>query len=108
MMIKLRSKNTPLHIIQVYAPNADKEEEILEEFYEEVNSLQQTTEKREATIILGDFNAKVNRAEVTSCVGKYGLVQRNARGDTLVEFCQNENLWITNTWCKLPRRRLYT
>lgn len=41
-------------------------------------------------------------------VGPYGLGIRNDRGTRLVEFCQENNLVITNTWFKLPKRRLYT
>lgn len=43
-----------------------------------------------------------------SVMGPYGLGVRNERGDRLIEFCQENNLVVTNTFFKLPKRRLYT
>ena len=36
------------------------------------------------------------------------LVERNERGDKLVEFCSRNNLRFMNTFLKLHPRRLYT
>lgn len=108
MMLKLQASPTAVNVIQVYAPTADKSDQEIETFYEELREALQTTKNHELTIILGDFNAKVGQGEVENCVGKFGLGQRNERGDRLVEFCQTENLIITNTFFKLPNRRLYT
>lgn len=41
------------------------------------------------------LNVKVG--SVTGVAGTYGLVTRNERGDTLIEFCQEKELTITNT-----------
>ena len=57
---------------------------------------------------MGDFNAKVGKGESHDTVGEYDLGERNQRGDLLVQFCQEERLAISNTWYKLPPRRLYT
>ena len=39
----------------------------------------------DSTIIQGDFNAKVERGTKDEKLGAYGLGQRNARGNHLVE-----------------------
>jgi len=39
---------------------------------------------------------------------QYGLEVRNDRGKRLIQFCQEEEFVITNTWYSLPNRRLYT
>jgi len=54
-------------------------------------------------MIMGDFNAKVGEGGFEALVGPYGL-----GGERLCQFCQEENMKITNTWCKLPPRHLYT
>ncbi|CAH2088651.1 unnamed protein product [Euphydryas editha] len=54
------------------------------------------------------MNAKVGRREVKGTVGKHGLGERNDRGDRLVQFCQDQDLVIMNTYFQLPPRRLYT
>uniref|UniRef100_A0A8D8V3E1 Craniofacial development protein 2 n=1 Tax=Cacopsylla melanoneura TaxID=428564 RepID=A0A8D8V3E1_9HEMI len=108
MMLNIASENGVIHIIQVYAPTADKSDEEIETFYEEIESLLKTTKKHDITIILGDFNAKVGDCVVDGITGAYGLGTRNDRGDRLIEFCQSEDMLVTNTTFKLPKRRLYT
>ena len=62
----------------------------------------------EITLVLGDFNAKIGLGAENNIVGSYGLGERNLRGDRLVQFCTEHNLFISNTFFKLPPRRLYT
>lgn len=45
---------------------------------------------------MGNFNAKVGRCKVDGYVGEFGIGVRNERGDRLVEFCQSNNLVISN------------
>ena len=59
-------------------------------------------------IILGDFNAKVEKTATTTCIGKYGLGKTNERGKLLIGFCEKHQLTIMNTIFKQPERRLYT
>lgn len=108
IMIQLKSQNGKTNLIQIYAPTADKADQEIEEFYNGIDILLRTTKKADTTIILGDFNAKVGKGKVGEYVGEYGLGDRNERGDRLVEFCQQNDFVITNTWYKLPKRRLYT
>ena len=56
---------------------------------------------------MGDFNAKVG-TKLENTVGRYGLGDMNERVERLVEFCQQHNLVITNTWFQQHPRRLYT
>ena len=72
--------------LQVYAPTADKEEPIIEEFYEQLNSLFKLTKSDEITIIIGDFNAKIGEGKEEDLVGEYGLGLRNNRGHRLIKF----------------------
>ncbi|CAF1061855.1 unnamed protein product, partial [Rotaria magnacalcarata] len=57
---------------------------------------------------MGDWNAKVGSKPITGITGNFGLGDRNEAGDRLLEFCQNNSLFITNTCFQQPKRRLYT
>lgn len=57
---------------------------------------------------MGDLNAKIGKGRVENIIGEHGLGLRNERGDRLLQFCQDQNMAIMNTWFELPPRRLYT
>lgn len=108
IMIQMNTKPRKMNIIQVYAPTADKPSSEIEHFYSEVEQLYNLTKKEDINILMGDFNAKVGEGELPGVVGKWGLGDRNDRGDLLVQFCQEKELVITNTLFKMPVRRRYT
>ncbi|XP_060530044.1 craniofacial development protein 2-like [Cylas formicarius] len=107
-LIRLKAAPVDINIIQVYAPTLDKPDTEMAQLYKEIKELMKLAGKKEVLIIMGDFNAKIGRGRVDSVVGDFGLGDRNKRGDTLVQFCQEERLVVANTWYKLPLRRLYT
>ncbi|KAL0893269.1 hypothetical protein ABMA27_014867 [Loxostege sticticalis] len=108
MLLRLKAAPATINIIQVYAPTADKEDEILEDFYEEVSKAISLTKKHELNLIMGDFNAKIGKGKSGHGIGPFGLGDRNERGDRLEQFVVERDLVITNTMFKLPPRRLYT
>ncbi|XP_060531543.1 uncharacterized protein LOC132705128 [Cylas formicarius] len=108
MLLKIRTKPLNINIIQVYAPTLDRGDDEMDKFYGEIKELLGLTKPHEINIIQGDFNAKIGSLQADQIVGPYGLGDRNHRGDRLVQFCQEENFKITNTWFSLPPRRLYT
>ena len=57
---------------------------------------------------MGDFNAKVGMEAMEDVVGKFGIGNRNEREDRLIEFCQINNLTISNTWFQHHPRKVYT
>ena len=58
--------------------------------------------------MIGVWNAKVGNGETTGTTGRFGLGERNERGDRLVEFCSLNGFQVMNTFSKLHARRLYT
>lgn len=56
---------------------------------------------------MGDYNAKVGKAKDGGTVGSFGLGERNDNGEKLVEWCQENELVVMNTFFKHPRN-LYT
>ena len=63
--------------------------------------------KKDAILIIGDWNAKVGETEVPGVVGKYGLGKQNETREKLIAFCQENSLVIANTCFQQPKRRLY-
>ena len=62
----------------------------------------------ENIITLVDWNATVVEENEDCIVGRYGLGERNGRGDRLIEFCAKNKLVITNTLFRHHGRRRYT
>ncbi|CAI9716370.1 Hypothetical predicted protein [Octopus vulgaris] len=60
------------------------------------------TPRADVVYILEDFNAKTGERAEADIVGKVGLGERNEAGDRLVQFCQEQNMRLTNTWLPYP------
>ena len=54
--LRVKGKFYSITLINIYAPTEDKEEEIKEQFYEELQRTQDRVPKHDVTIILGDKN----------------------------------------------------
>ncbi|XP_029164802.1 craniofacial development protein 2-like [Nylanderia fulva] len=107
-LIKINARPTNLNIIQIYAPTADAPDEEMEIFYEQIKEMLKLTKKHDMNIIMGDFNSRIGKERYEDLMGPFGLGIRNERGERLVQFCQEEDMRVTNTWYQLPPRRLYT
>ena len=92
-----------LSIIQVYVPIYDYEDDIIEEFYVQIEDTTVKIPKKDFMIIQGDWNTKVgsdghignkNMVQVTR---RYGLGNFNQRGYRLLEFVQKHKLLLSNT-----------
>uniref|UniRef100_A0A8D8SHV0 Craniofacial development protein 2 n=1 Tax=Cacopsylla melanoneura TaxID=428564 RepID=A0A8D8SHV0_9HEMI len=81
---------------------------MLKFFYSDIAKVLKSTKKGEMTFVIGDFNAKAGKGAVGDVVGDYGLGTRNERGDRLIQFCMEQNLFVSNTYFKQHPRRLYT
>ena len=73
-------------VIQVYAPTSNAEEAEVERFYEDVQDFLDLTPKKVVLLIIGDWNAKVGRQEISGVKGKCGLGVQNEAGQRLIEF----------------------
>ena len=58
-------------------------------------------------IIMGDGSANIGDKAVEGISGTHGLGDRNEAGERIIEFCEANQLIVTNTWYKQPRRRLF-
>ena len=109
-MISVRFQGKPFSItvIQVYALTSNSEEAEVEQFYEDLQDLLKLTAKKDVLFIIGDWNAKVGSQETPGISGKFGFGIQNESGQRLIEFCQENTLFIANTLFQQHKRRLYT
>ena len=56
---------------------------------------------------MGDLNAKVGNVTDLNIIGNYGLGKQSKRGQRLIEFCNENNMVIMNTWFQQPLHRPY-
>lgn len=74
----------------MYAPTSDGSKDKIEDFYNQVDGVFQSTLNHEDTKIIGDFNAKIGKGSDGYIVGSIGLGDRNEKGDRLVQFCRKK------------------
>ena len=98
--MKIETPTGPLTIFQKYAPNCTYSDTTLDVFYEVLQTEINKLPAKSRLIILGDLNATVGNdclQNWPSVAGKFGLGNRNCRGDRLLHFCAINNLTILNT-----------
>ena len=77
-------------------------------FYDALQKAIDITPKGDIRYFIGDWNAKVGKQNTAGVTGSFGLGIRNERGDTMVDFCSRNSLYVMNTMIKQHTRRLYT
>ena len=89
-MISINFQGKPFNImvIQVYAPTSDAEEAEVEQFYEDLQDLQELTPPKNVLFIIRDWNAKVWSQEIPGITGKFGLGVQNEAGQRLIGFAK--------------------
>ena len=103
--VRFQGKPFNIMVIQAYAPTSNAE---VEQLYEDLQDLLELTPKTDVLFIIGDWNAKVGSQEIPKVTGKFGLGIKNEAGKRLIEFCQENALFIANTLIQQHKRRLYT
>ncbi|CAK1595319.1 unnamed protein product [Parnassius mnemosyne] len=100
------TKRYSLKVIQVYAPTSARPDEEVEEMYEDISRAMHSS-KTQYTVLMGDFNAKLGTRENSELkVGKFGIGQRNPRGQQLADFMEKEGLFMMNSFFqKRPHRK---
>jgi len=108
LILKLNKRYT-IKIIQVYAPTTDHNDEEIENFYEDIYRAMQQ-DKTHYTLLMGDFNAKLGHREdeAETAVGPFGYGERNNRGDMLLDFLLQHNLFAMNSFFEKAKQRRWT
>jgi endonuclease/exonuclease/phosphatase family metal-dependent hydrolase len=92
----------------VYAPTTSAGTNVIGEFYGNLQEALKEIPSKDVLVLMGDWNSKIGRGEETETVGKYGMGIRNEAGERLIEFCEENSLFLANTYFEQPERRLYT
>ena len=95
-------------VIQVYDPTNNAKEAEVEQFYEDLQDLQELIQTKDALFIRGDCDAKVGSQGIPGITGKFGLGVQYEAGQRLTEFCLENALVIANTLFQQHKRHLYT
>jgi exonuclease III len=108
MLIKLKTDENDLVIIQTYVPTAGCKDEEVEEICEQLEEVLENVEKNDNLIILVDWNSVVCEGKEGNAVGKYVLGGRNNREKRLIDFCKEKEFIITHTIFQQHPRCRYT
>ena len=98
----LKHPKQKIFMICAYAPtlpNSEKNPEIHDNFYNELESLIKTIPNRHTLILAGDFNAQTGSAyhRYRDTMGRFGKGKVNSNGEELLAFAQRNDLVLTNT-----------
>ena len=106
-MIWLRVKVQNIRVIQTYVPNSSRLDEEVETFYQQIPSLTDETPKKNLLIVMGDFNANVGEVTHFDCdvSGRFSLGRRNARGEQLLVFYRDNDLFVTSSTFRHKKRK---
>ncbi|ESN96465.1 hypothetical protein HELRODRAFT_68065, partial [Helobdella robusta] len=100
-MMYARFKGYPrdIDVVVAYAPTMDHSDAEIEAFYDQLEQTLNVLPKKDVKIITGDWNAKIGRDNIgfEEVMGKYGIGNRNNRGERLLEFAKDQKMYITNT-----------
>ena len=93
---KTKKKNIKLNVIQCYAPTNDTEDEKKEDFYQHLQTVLDRVGKKDMTLIMGDFNAKIgsDNTGYEEVMGKQGLGEMNENGEKFADLCSLNQLVI--------------
>ena len=106
--VPFQGKPFSITIIQIYALASNAEEAEVKSFYEYLQDFPELIPKKDALFIIGVWNAKVGSQEKPGVTGKFSLGVQNEVGQRLIEFCQENALFIAKTLFQQHKRRLYT
>ena len=92
----------------MHAPTSTHSDEEVEEFYGMIEQAKAHCKNHEATVSMGDMEAKVGGERQGSVLGPFGLGERNDRGVKWIDWCESQNQSILNTSFQQSPRRLWT
>lgn len=107
LLAEKENKETTTVII-AYGPNEDELAEKKEKFWEQLNDI--TEEAKGQVIVAGDLNGRVGKRDETCnrTIGPYGEDRRTDNGRRILNYCQTNDLIVTNTFYQHKDIHRYT
>jgi len=87
----------------VYAPTTSAEAADIEHFFSDLQEALNEIPKKDVLVIMRDWNAKIGKGEEPGTVGRHGLGNKNEAGERLLEFCEENALFLANTTLNYQR-----
>ena len=109
-MVVLAFGKQVIRVISTYGPQAGRPLEEKQRFYDQLAGEYELQNPGEVVFGLGDFNGHVGE-EIIGFEGVHkgnGTGKRNVEGRMLLEFCDEKELCVANTWFKKTHKRKIT
>ena len=109
-VIRLAGKPHNITIVSIYAPTLPSENSVKDLFYGELQETIDKVPNSDFLIVAGDWNARPGCCDINTrhILGKYGIGKRCANGDRLVRFADKNQLFISSTRFRHPKKHLLT
>ncbi|XP_050456668.1 craniofacial development protein 2-like [Cataglyphis hispanica] len=98
MRVTLDIGREKIHLISVYAPDSNKSEKEIDDFYETLQEEIDKIPEEHKILIMGDLNARIGNAVVDGVKQRFNEAHINDNGEKLVAFCAQNRLRINNTY----------
>jgi len=110
MALVLIFEEEVLRLICAYAPQRGRPEVEKDSFYDEMAGEWNVGGAKEIVIGLGDFNGHIGKEAdgFEGVHGGNGIGKRNMEGKRLLEFCEEKELCVMNTWYRKNEKRKVT
>jgi len=105
--LRIKGKLHNITFVNVYAPTEDTEDEIVDEFYETLQSVCDELPKHYTVITLGEFNTKLGKEQIyRDFTGRHSLHETTSNnGFRLVQYATTNNFKVLCTW--YPRKDIH-
>ena len=110
MVIKLCFQGKMINIFTAYAPQVGCDEEEKNSFWEDMNRELSEIPVEERVIIGGDLNGHVgrNKEGIERIHGGWGIGERNAEGERVIDCAVSFDLAVVNTWFRKDHSKYIT
>ena len=103
--ICIKSRPANMSIVQIYAQTQDKDDEIHDDIYEQLQVTIASIKRSDYLIVMDDFNAILGNEKMPCVIAAHGTGIRNNSGQRLLEFCSVNYLFVTNIGFRHDLRR---
>lgn len=98
--LRIRGEYQKITFVNVHAPTEEKNIEVKEEFYNEIDRVYDNIHKYDMKILLGDTNAKIGKEKIYKpTIGEESKHEvTNENGHLLIDFAKEKNIIIKSTY----------
>ena len=97
--IRIKAKFFNISLICAHAPTNDKDDDVKDTFYANLEDIYDRCPSHDVKIVLGDFNGKIGRESFFSpTIGQFSLHHTtNNNGKRLIDFAMGRNMVVSST-----------